>query len=75
MRNIGKKNIFCLISFFCDRRFFTKQFDGLRLDRSSVLDGRVDSITGATLSVRAVTHVARLALLLAQQVVPEKAAS
>tara|TARA_Y100001934_G_scaffold260466_1_gene332735 strand:+ start:518 stop:1048 length:531 start_codon:yes stop_codon:yes gene_type:complete len=55
--------------------FFTKQFDGLRLDSSSVLDGRVDSITGATLSVRAVTHVARLALLLAQQVVPEKAAS
>jgi hypothetical protein len=51
--------------------FFTKQFDGLSLNTSSALDGRIDSITGATLSVRAVTHVARVALLLAQQLAPQ----
>lgn len=50
--------------------FFTEQFDGLGLDDSARLDGRIDSITGATLSVRAVSHVARLALLLSQQLSP-----
>lgn len=61
--------------------FFTSQFVGLSLRRqdserdskgevhnSAELDGTVDGITGATLSVRAVTRVARFALYLNRQV-------
>jgi hypothetical protein len=44
--------------------FFTKQFSELRLDKSSALSHRIDGITGATLSVRAATRSANLALVL-----------
>jgi hypothetical protein len=45
--------------------FFTKQFIGRSLQRGGVnMTGAIDGITGATLSVRAVTRVARLALYL-----------
>ncbi|MDP2505261.1 MULTISPECIES: FMN-binding protein [unclassified Oceanobacter] len=47
--------------------FFTDQFTGARLDKSQQLSQHIDGITGATLSVRAVTNVARLALYLAEQ--------
>ncbi len=50
--------------------FFTKQFAGAALDERRRLSNRIDGITGATLSVRAVSHVARLALLLAEEVAP-----
>jgi hypothetical protein len=42
--------------------FFTRQFDRLGLNDNLGLSGRIDGITGATLSVNAVTSVARLAL-------------
>lgn len=48
--------------------FFTEQFSGLGLDEAGYLSGPVDGITGATLSVRAVDRVARLALWLDTQV-------
>ena len=44
--------------------FFTQQFSELRLDKSSALSHRIDGITGATLSVRAATRSANLALVL-----------
>jgi hypothetical protein len=44
--------------------FFTKQFFGAELDEKQRLTQRVDNISGATLSVRAVKKVARIALLL-----------
>ncbi len=44
--------------------FFTDQFAGAGLDRKLRLDRSVDGITGATLSVRAVDRVARVALYL-----------
>ena len=43
---------------------FTRQFDGARLDDQARLDRTIDGITGATLSVRALTNLARLALFL-----------
>lgn len=64
--------------------FFTSQFVGLSLRRqdserdnrdnkvevnsTAELDGTIDGITGATLSVRAVTRVAKFALYLSRQV-------
>lgn len=42
--------------------FFTKQFEGAGFKENHQLDRRVDGISGATLSVRAVTRLARLAL-------------
>jgi len=45
--------------------FFTRQFERLGLiagPEKMTLDGRIDGITGATLSVRAITKVATLAL-------------
>lgn len=48
--------------------FFTHQFNGRSLTRDHRLDESIDSITGATLSVRAVTKLARIALLLHDQV-------
>jgi len=48
--------------------FFTKQFENAGLDKNIQLDRDIDNISGATLSVRAVTKLARLALLLHQQV-------
>ena len=44
--------------------FFTDQFVEARLGQDEALDRRIDSITGATLSVNAVTRIARVALLL-----------
>lgn len=44
--------------------FFTDQFAGMELGDDGRLSSHVDGITGATLSVRAVDRVARLALWL-----------
>jgi hypothetical protein len=46
---------------------FTEQFNQATLTDSRQLDRRIDGITGATLSVRAVTKLARLALYLHRQ--------
>lgn len=43
---------------------FTAQFDGARLAPDHRLDRSIDGISGATLSVRALTRLTRLALLL-----------
>ena len=48
--------------------FFTDQFDGAVLDSELMLDRPIDGISGATMSVSAVTRLARLALLLHQYV-------
>jgi hypothetical protein len=48
--------------------FFTEQFSGLSLADDGYLSAPIDGITGATLSVRAVERVARLALWLDAQV-------
>ena len=48
--------------------FFTTQFSGLSLAEDGYLSEPIDGITGATLSVRAVERVARLALWLDTQV-------
>lgn len=42
--------------------FFTDQFNSVGLSQSKELDKNIDGITGATLSVRAIKKVARLAL-------------
>lgn len=44
--------------------FFTDQFAGATLASDRDLDRRIDGITGATLSVRAMTRMARVALRL-----------
>ncbi|MBL4910233.1 MAG: FMN-binding protein [Alteromonadaceae bacterium] len=44
--------------------FFTKQFNLAKLTQNNELDRHIDGITGATLSVRALTKTARLALWL-----------
>jgi hypothetical protein len=44
--------------------FFTNQFKGLTLDAESNLSGRIDGISGATLSVNALRNLARFALYL-----------
>ncbi len=44
--------------------FFTDQFRGIGLYEGQQLDGNIDSITGATLSVRAMQRMARMALVL-----------
>ncbi len=48
--------------------FFTQQFIDARLDVQYRLDRNIDGITGATLSVRAITGLARMALYLHSQV-------
>jgi hypothetical protein len=48
--------------------FFTSQFSGLTLAEDGYLSEPIDGITGATMSVRAVERVARLALWLDAQV-------
>ncbi|MGE3296744.1 MAG: FMN-binding protein [Porticoccaceae bacterium] len=57
--------------------FFTGQFRGvgLRPDAGRRLDRAIDGITGATLSVRAMERVARLALYFHGQVAPEASGS
>ena len=47
--------------------FFTDQFRGVRLTRDNELDQSIDGISGATLSVRALKILARLALFLHNQ--------
>lgn len=47
---------------------FTRQFEGAHLATDSKLDRHIDGISGATLSVAALTKLARLALLLHQHV-------
>jgi len=42
--------------------FFTHQFIGARLPKNKKLDRKIDGISGATLSVRALKKLARLAL-------------
>ena len=49
--------------------FFTDQFPGTRLTAGNKLDRNIDGISGATLSVRALKKLARLALYLHQQTV------
>lgn len=49
--------------------FFTDQFKQTRLKQDLQLDRHIDGITGATLSVRAVSKLSRLALFLHKQVV------
>jgi len=48
--------------------FFTNQFTHARLTDDQQLDKNIDNISGATLSVRAVSKLARIALLLDLQV-------
>jgi hypothetical protein len=48
--------------------FFTDQFNQASLKTNMELDRTIDNISGATLSVRAVTRLARVALLLDQEV-------
>jgi Na+-translocating ferredoxin:NAD+ oxidoreductase RnfG subunit len=52
------------------RTSFTNQFKGASLEESGKLSKRINNIAGATLSVRAVTEMARVALYL-EQVSPE----
>lgn len=47
--------------------FFTEQFQGLELTGSGELSGRIDGISGATLSVSAVSRLAKVALYLHSQ--------
>ncbi|QGX41055.1 FMN-binding protein [Permianibacter aggregans] len=46
---------------------FTGQFDGARLTGEQKLSKPIDGITGATLSVRAMQNIARMALYMHQQ--------
>ena len=48
------------------RTSFTNQFKGASLERSGKLSKRINNIAGATLSVRAVTEMVRVALYLEQ---------
>lgn len=50
---------------------FTNQFNGATLTPKRDLDRRIDGISGATLSVRALGRLARLALVLHQQAMAE----
>lgn len=52
--------------------FYTKQFLNAALTQNNQLTQHVDGITGATLSVRATTKVARLALWLNAKVISEE---
>ncbi len=47
---------------------FTRQFEGMQLDAESKPDRRIDGISGATLSVAALTKLSQIALLLHQHV-------
>ncbi|MEW6983691.1 FMN-binding protein [Colwelliaceae bacterium 6471] len=50
--------------------FFTTQFQQATLNEENMLNQHIDGITGATMSVRALTKVARLALWLNKKVQP-----
>ena len=45
-------------------KFFTRQFTNLWLEPNQQLSGKIDNITGATLSVKAMTRMAKAALLM-----------
>lgn len=49
-------------------KFFTDQFNEVKLTKENMLTEHIDGITGATMSVRALTKVARLALWLNNKV-------
>ncbi|MBT05673.1 MAG: FMN-binding protein [Rhodospirillaceae bacterium] len=49
-------------------KFFTDQFVGATVDGDYRLDRRIDGISGATLSVSALTRLGRLALYLAEEI-------
>ncbi len=55
--------------------FFTRQFEGAGLTAEKQLDSRIDGISGATLSVRAMRRMAELALLLNGQISRKHAAN
>ena len=48
--------------------FFTRQFAGAAIANRQNLDRHIDGISGATLSVRAMTNVSRLVLFLSESV-------
>ena len=48
--------------------YFGKQFINASLTKKHKLDKRIDNISGATMSVNAVTNISRMALLLHEQV-------
>lgn len=50
--------------------FFTRQFSGAFMQERQRLDRPIDGISGATLSVEAMTNVSRLVLYLAESVTP-----
>jgi len=52
--------------------FFTDQFDNASLTDTMALDRNIDNISGATLSVRAIKKLSRIALLLDQAVNAQK---
>lgn len=49
--------------------FFTDQFVGLERDKSNKLNRQIDGISGATLSVNALTRLSKLALYLHQEAI------
>lgn len=51
--------------------FFTRQFEQATLNDEHRLDRNIDNISGATLSVRALTKLARIALLLHDKVMQQ----
>jgi hypothetical protein len=53
--------------------FFTEQFDQARLQPDLELDRHIDNISGATLSVNAVSKLVRVALALDQRVISHPA--
>ena len=52
--------------------FFTDQFKLAKLKDTGQLDRDIDNVSGATLSVRAVSKLARIALLLDKKIQPKK---
>lgn len=52
--------------------FFTNQFKRAALEKNGQLDTTIDNISGATLSVRAISKLARVALLLDQFIQQKK---
>jgi len=52
--------------------FFTRQFNNAKLTTENKLDRQIDGITGATLSVRALTRLSRVALYLNNQRLTKK---
>lgn len=52
--------------------FFTRQFEAVQLTESGALNRRIDGISGATLSVKAASRVAKLALALDEFTTPKE---